>query len=72
MEDFALKDDAIRPASWIVEHNQPMRLRADLKGDLRASIMAALQPTRIPWKVNQNWREFARHALGNRGSPEKT
>jgi len=43
MEDFALKDDAIRPASWIVEHNQPMRLRADLKGDLRASIMAALQ-----------------------------
>jgi hypothetical protein len=41
-EDFELKNDAIRPARWIVEHNPAMRWRGDYKGDLRASIMAEL------------------------------
>lgn len=43
MEDFALKDDAIRPASWIVKHNRSLQYRADFKGDLRASILAELE-----------------------------
>jgi hypothetical protein len=40
--DFELKNDAIRPAEWIVKHNQAMRWRGDFKGDLRASILAEL------------------------------
>jgi hypothetical protein len=42
IEDFELKADALRPASWIVQKNRSMRLRADFKGDLRASILAEL------------------------------
>jgi len=42
MEDFELKNDAIRPAQWIVKHNRSMRRRADFGGDLRASISAEL------------------------------
>ena len=42
MEDFELKEDALRPASWIVQNNPAMRWRADFKGDLRASILAEL------------------------------
>ncbi|MGA2439736.1 MAG: hypothetical protein ABSH08_02145 [Tepidisphaeraceae bacterium] len=42
MEDFELKNDAIRPAQWIVKHNPAMRWRGDYKGDLRASILAEL------------------------------
>lgn len=42
LEDFELKNDALRPASWIVAHNHSIRERADLKGDLRASILAEL------------------------------
>jgi len=39
---FQAKDDALRPARWIIERNAACRSRADFKGDLRASIMAAL------------------------------
>jgi hypothetical protein len=42
IEDFELKNKAIRPASWIVEHNNAMQWRADFKGDLRASILAEI------------------------------
>ncbi|MGA3067619.1 MAG: hypothetical protein ABSF29_12320 [Tepidisphaeraceae bacterium] len=42
VEDFELKDDAIRTAAWIVEHNPSMRWRGDFKGGLRASILAEL------------------------------
>ncbi|MGA2232755.1 MAG: hypothetical protein ABSH22_17790 [Tepidisphaeraceae bacterium] len=41
--DFELKEDAIRPASWIIEHNPSMRWRGDFKGDLRASVLAELE-----------------------------
>lgn len=37
------KDDAIRPASWIIRHHPALRTRADFRGDLRASILAALR-----------------------------
>ena len=37
------KDDALRPARWIIENNPGYQSRADLKGDLRSSIIAALR-----------------------------
>jgi hypothetical protein len=43
IEDFELKTDAIRPATWIIQHNRQMQWRADFKGDLRASILAELE-----------------------------
>jgi DNA-binding transcriptional ArsR family regulator len=36
------KDDALRPTRWIMENNPEYRSRADLNGDLRASILAVL------------------------------
>jgi len=39
---FRPKDEALRPVRWILERNPGYRIRADLKGDLRASIIAAL------------------------------
>lgn len=41
-EEIEFKDDALRPARWIVRHNPNLRTRADLRGDLRASILASL------------------------------
>lgn len=37
------KPDAIRPASWIIEHHPTLRTRADFRGDLRASILTSLR-----------------------------
>lgn len=37
------KDDAIRPASWLIARHPQLRTRADFRGDLRASILAALR-----------------------------
>jgi hypothetical protein len=42
-EPIAFKDDAIRPASWIMARHPDFITRADFRGDLRASILAALQ-----------------------------
>jgi hypothetical protein len=42
MADFELKEDAIRPPSWIIQNNPSLQWRADFKGDLRASILAEL------------------------------
>ena len=42
-EDFEFKDDALRPAHWIMEQNPGFITRADLRGDLRASVLAALE-----------------------------
>lgn len=43
MEVFALKENAIRPAKWIIQTNPDLQWRADFAGDLRASILAELQ-----------------------------
>jgi len=43
LRPFALKNDALRPAEWIMDQNAGWRLRAELKGDLRASIVVELQ-----------------------------
>lgn len=43
MQAAEFKDDAIRPASWIMTRNPALRTRADFRGDLRASIMASLR-----------------------------
>lgn len=37
------KKDAIRPANWLIDRLPAMRTRADFRGDLRASILAALR-----------------------------
>lgn len=37
------RDDALRPTRWILKNNPGYQTRADFKGDLRASILAALQ-----------------------------
>lgn len=42
-EAFELKDDALRPASWMIRSHPELRTRADFRGDLRASILAALR-----------------------------
>ena len=36
------KDEALRPTRWIIENNPGYQCRADFKGDLRSSIIAAL------------------------------
>ena len=40
---ITLKHDALRPADWIMNRHPDLRLRADFRGDLRTSILAALQ-----------------------------
>jgi len=42
-QSFEFKTDALRPASWIMARHPQLRTRADFRGDLRASILAALQ-----------------------------
>ena len=37
-----LKPDALRPAGWVLETNPEFLCRADWRGDLRASVLAAL------------------------------
>jgi hypothetical protein len=40
---FDFKDDALRPAAWMMARHPGLRTRADFRGDLRASILASLQ-----------------------------
>lgn len=42
-EEFEFKDDALRPASWLMSQNPGLIVRADFRGDLRASVLAALE-----------------------------
>jgi hypothetical protein len=42
-QPIEFKDDAIRPAAWVVQRHPALRTRADFRGDLRASILAALR-----------------------------
>ena len=41
-EDIQLKDDALRPASWMMAENAGLRNRAVFNGNLRASILETL------------------------------
>lgn len=38
-----VKGDALRPARWVMERHQSFMARADFRGDLRASVLAALR-----------------------------
>lgn len=40
---FEFKNDALRPASWLMARHPEFITRADFRGDLRASILAALR-----------------------------
>ncbi|MBL0870481.1 MAG: hypothetical protein IBJ18_07900 [Phycisphaerales bacterium] len=42
-EEIELRDDALRPASWIMARNPDLIARADFRGDLRASVLASLK-----------------------------
>jgi hypothetical protein len=42
-EEIEFKDDALRPASWLMSQNPSLVMRADFRGDLRASVLAALE-----------------------------
>ena len=42
-QPIEFKKDAIRPASWMMARHPALRTRADFRGDLRASILAALR-----------------------------
>ena len=41
-DTIEFKDDALRPASWLMHHNPALIMRADFRGDLRASVLASL------------------------------
>lgn len=41
-QPIEFKEDAIRSASWMMARHPELRTRADFRGDLRASILAAL------------------------------
>lgn len=41
-EAFEFKDDALRPANWVMRMNPGLVARADFRGDLRASVLASL------------------------------
>lgn len=42
-QPIEFKDDAIRPTGWMIGRMPALRTRADFRGDLRASIIAALR-----------------------------
>ncbi len=42
-QPIEFKEDAIRPASWMMTRHPQLRACADFRGDLRASILAALR-----------------------------
>jgi len=42
IDDEPLRPKVLRPASWIMKRHPDFVLRADFKGDLRASVMASL------------------------------
>ena len=42
-QPIEFKDDALRPAAWMIARHPELRTRMDFRGDLRASILAALR-----------------------------
>jgi len=62
-QPFTFKNDALRPTDWIMAHHPDLRLRADFRGDLRSSILAALQHDP---GAGHSELELARRAGGSR------
>jgi len=62
-EDFEFKDDALRPASWLISRNPGLIMRADFRGDLRASVLAALKHDA---GAGQSELDLARRSGGSR------
>ncbi len=62
-ESFDFKDDAIRPAPWVMSGNPSLVARADFRGDLRASIVAALEHD---VDAGRSELDLARHCGGSR------
>jgi hypothetical protein len=62
-EAFEFKDDALRPARWVMLHNPSFITRADFRGDLRASVLAALRHDRLS---HESEMALARCAGGSR------
>lgn len=62
-EPFELKHDALRPANWVMARNPELVARADFRGDLRASALAALahDPSAGDSEIH-----LARHSGGSR------
>lgn len=62
-QPIEFKEDALRPAAWMIENQPQLRTRADFRGDLRASILAALRHDE-----NAGWSEtrLAQFAGGSR------
>jgi len=42
-QPIEFKEDALRPASWMMSRQPQLRTRADFRGDLRASVLASLR-----------------------------
>ena len=62
-QPIEFKDDAIRPAGWMIGRMPALRTRADFRGDLRASILAAL---RFDEEAGQSEVRLAECAGGSR------
>lgn len=62
-EPLELKPDALRPPAWVMLQNPEFVLRADFRGDLRASVLASLlyDPA-----ARESELELARRAGGSR------
>lgn len=62
-EAFEFKDDALRPAAWLMHNNPGLITRADFRGDLRASVLASLEHD---VGAGQSELELARRCGGSR------
>ena len=53
IEPLEPKYDALRPAAWVIAHNPELAFRADFRGDLRATILIALNEDRYAASVSE-------------------
>ncbi len=53
MDPIEPKNDALRSVSWIIEANPTLRMRADFRGDLRASLLLCLENTHSRATISQ-------------------
>ncbi len=58
-----LAQDAVRPLSWLLEHNPSLKQRAIFNGNLRASI---LQTLAVDQQAGQSESQLARHCFATR------
>jgi Bacterial regulatory proteins, gntR family len=63
MSEFEIKEDALRPAEWIAQHNPSLRERALCGGDLMASILAECESDP---RAIESESELARRCGGSR------